>query len=225
MLIALASVVLGGTPVGGGRGGLLGSVLGAATIFLLQNFLTSIHVPAVLAPGRLRNDAAGRRADRRLGDRAARATRKGGGNMSALPEIGDPYPARISTAIAARGVPSSARGSPARLPDRAGRRARRDLHLRALVAGGLRLARVDLRDADPRDAARMAAAGQTVRPADRRHRLLDPRIHRRRRDADGPADRDQGLVVRSGPDPDHRPVGDDRRRLAAICRIASASSR
>ena len=46
-LIAIASVVLGGTPVGGGRGGLLGSVLGAATIFLLQNFLTSIHVPAV----------------------------------------------------------------------------------------------------------------------------------------------------------------------------------
>jgi ribose transport system permease protein len=43
-LPAIAAVVLGGTPVMGGRGGMLGSVLGAATIFLLQNFLTSVHV-------------------------------------------------------------------------------------------------------------------------------------------------------------------------------------
>lgn len=43
-LIALAAVALGGTPIGGGRGGLLGSVLGATTIFLVQNLLTSTHV-------------------------------------------------------------------------------------------------------------------------------------------------------------------------------------
>ena len=45
-LIAIAAVVLGGTAIGGGRGGLLNSILGASTIFLLQNFLTSIHVSA-----------------------------------------------------------------------------------------------------------------------------------------------------------------------------------
>lgn len=45
-LIAVAAVVLGGTPIGGGRGGVLGSILGAATIFLLQNFLNSVHVSA-----------------------------------------------------------------------------------------------------------------------------------------------------------------------------------
>ncbi len=39
-LIAFAAVALGGTPIGiGGRGGILGSVLGAAVIYLLQNVL------------------------------------------------------------------------------------------------------------------------------------------------------------------------------------------
>jgi ribose transport system permease protein len=39
-LIALAAVALGGTPIGvGGRGGVLGSLLGAASIFLLENLL------------------------------------------------------------------------------------------------------------------------------------------------------------------------------------------
>lgn len=46
-LVGIAAVVLGGTPIGGGRGGLLGSLLGAITIFLLQNLLSSAHVPAV----------------------------------------------------------------------------------------------------------------------------------------------------------------------------------
>lgn len=43
-LIALAAVALGGTPIGGGRGGLMGAVLGAATIFLVQNLLATLHV-------------------------------------------------------------------------------------------------------------------------------------------------------------------------------------
>jgi ribose transport system permease protein len=39
-LIALAAVALGGTPIGvGGRGGVFGSLLGAASIFLLENLL------------------------------------------------------------------------------------------------------------------------------------------------------------------------------------------
>ena len=40
-LIALAAVALGGTPIGGGRGGLLGSLLGASAIFLVQNLLVA----------------------------------------------------------------------------------------------------------------------------------------------------------------------------------------
>ena len=44
-LIAMAAVALGGTPIGmGGRGGVLGSTLGAAAIYLLQNLLILSHV-------------------------------------------------------------------------------------------------------------------------------------------------------------------------------------
>ena len=68
-------------------------MLGAATIFLLQNFLTSIHVPAVwlqvaygamLLAGVLIGASV----------TAPRAPQgEGGGDVSALPEIGDPTPA------------------------------------------------------------------------------------------------------------------------------------
>ena len=46
VLIALAAVALGGTPIGGGRGGLLGAIVGAAAIFLVQNLLSATHVNA-----------------------------------------------------------------------------------------------------------------------------------------------------------------------------------
>ena len=46
MLIALAAVALGGTPIGGGRGGLLGAVVGAAAIFLVENLLGALNVNA-----------------------------------------------------------------------------------------------------------------------------------------------------------------------------------
>lgn len=45
-LIALAAVALGGTPLGGGRGGLLGSVMGAACIYELQTLLGALDVSA-----------------------------------------------------------------------------------------------------------------------------------------------------------------------------------
>ena len=45
-LIALAAVALGGTPLGGGRGGLLGSLLGAVCIYL--------HADAAVRARRLR---------------------------------------------------------------------------------------------------------------------------------------------------------------------------
>ena len=45
-LVALAAVSLGGTVFGGGRGGLLGALFGAACIYLIQNLLTNVGVSA-----------------------------------------------------------------------------------------------------------------------------------------------------------------------------------
>lgn len=45
-LIALAAVSLGGTPIGGGRGGLVGALLGAVCIFLIQNLLSGLNISA-----------------------------------------------------------------------------------------------------------------------------------------------------------------------------------
>jgi ribose transport system permease protein len=46
VLVALAAVALGGTNMAGGRGGMLLSAIGAASIFLLENLLTSLHASA-----------------------------------------------------------------------------------------------------------------------------------------------------------------------------------
>ncbi|HEY7206732.1 MAG TPA: ABC transporter permease [Gaiellaceae bacterium] len=46
ILISLAAVALGGTRLGGGRGGLAGAVAGAAAIFLVQNFLGALDINA-----------------------------------------------------------------------------------------------------------------------------------------------------------------------------------
>ncbi len=43
-LLAIASVALGGTSLWGGRGGLVGSMLGAACIYLLGNLLTTLQI-------------------------------------------------------------------------------------------------------------------------------------------------------------------------------------
>jgi ribose transport system permease protein len=45
-LIAIAAVSLGGTPIGGGRGGLVGALLGATCIYLIQNLLSGLNVSA-----------------------------------------------------------------------------------------------------------------------------------------------------------------------------------
>ena len=45
-LIAIAAVSLGGTPVGGGRGGLVGPLLGAVCIYLIQNLLSGLNISA-----------------------------------------------------------------------------------------------------------------------------------------------------------------------------------
>jgi ribose transport system permease protein len=48
-LVAMAAIVLGGTSLAGGRGGLVGPLLGAFTIYLLQNLLATFAVnPAYL---------------------------------------------------------------------------------------------------------------------------------------------------------------------------------
>jgi ribose transport system permease protein len=46
-LVALAAVVLGGTPLSGGRGGLFGSVVGAACLLLIQDLVTALRVSAL----------------------------------------------------------------------------------------------------------------------------------------------------------------------------------
>ncbi len=43
-LAAIAAVALGGTSLAGGRGGIIGSILGAFAIFLIQNFLGAVGV-------------------------------------------------------------------------------------------------------------------------------------------------------------------------------------
>ncbi|HEY2652628.1 MAG TPA: ABC transporter permease [Solirubrobacteraceae bacterium] len=45
-LIALAGVALGGTPIGGGRGGIVASLLGAFCIYMIQQLLSSAGVSA-----------------------------------------------------------------------------------------------------------------------------------------------------------------------------------
>jgi ribose transport system permease protein len=43
-MLAIAAVALGGTSLWGGRGGLIGSLLGAASIYLLGNLLLTLQV-------------------------------------------------------------------------------------------------------------------------------------------------------------------------------------
>jgi ribose transport system permease protein len=43
-LVAVAAVALGGTSLSGGRGGIVGPLLGAATIYLLQDLLVTLHL-------------------------------------------------------------------------------------------------------------------------------------------------------------------------------------
>jgi ribose transport system permease protein len=43
-LLAIASVAIGGTSLWGGRGGLVGPMLGAASIYLLGNLLITLQV-------------------------------------------------------------------------------------------------------------------------------------------------------------------------------------
>lgn len=47
ILVGLAAVALGGTAFTGGRGGLLGSLLGAICVVLIQNLLTALSVSAL----------------------------------------------------------------------------------------------------------------------------------------------------------------------------------
>lgn len=46
IIVGLTAVALGGTSLGGGRGGITGAILGASTLFLMQNLLTTLSVRA-----------------------------------------------------------------------------------------------------------------------------------------------------------------------------------
>ena len=78
-LIALAAVALGGTQLGGGRGGLVASLLGACCIYFMQTLLGALERVQRLAQLRLRLPARGRRGRRR---EAAHAAAAGGDGMS-----------------------------------------------------------------------------------------------------------------------------------------------
>ncbi len=52
VLLGLAAVALGGTNLAGGRGGLVGPLLGAASIFMLQTLLTALHGSACSSSSR-----------------------------------------------------------------------------------------------------------------------------------------------------------------------------
>ena len=78
VLIALAAVALGGTPIGGGRGGLLGAIVGRVGDLPRPEPPERAPRRRVLAPGRLRRDA-----HRRIRDRsAAHGASTGGSGMS-----------------------------------------------------------------------------------------------------------------------------------------------
>ncbi len=47
-LIGVAAVALGGTSLLGGHGGLLGSLLGALCVFLIQSLISSLHLPSTV---------------------------------------------------------------------------------------------------------------------------------------------------------------------------------
>jgi ribose transport system permease protein len=49
-LVAIAAVALGGTSLAGGRGGVVGSMFGAATIYLIENLLTSLNIQSLWLP-------------------------------------------------------------------------------------------------------------------------------------------------------------------------------
>jgi len=46
-LMAIAAVALGGNALAGGRGGVLGPLLGAATLFLIQLLLSALQVSSL----------------------------------------------------------------------------------------------------------------------------------------------------------------------------------
>lgn len=46
IIVGLTAVALGGTSLGGGRGGITGAIFGAATLFLMQNLLSTLSVRA-----------------------------------------------------------------------------------------------------------------------------------------------------------------------------------
>ena len=64
--MAIAAAAIGGNSLAGGRGGLLGALLGAAVIFLIENLLGALGLSSFWSPGRLRRHPDHRRRLRRL---------------------------------------------------------------------------------------------------------------------------------------------------------------
>lgn len=118
-LVAMAAIVLGGTSLAGGRGGLVGPLLGAFSIYLLQNLLATfainpaylqivyggILIVAVVLGGIMLGDSGG--GLRRAG--AARSWQRRKGGQSALTVPGELLAQRQRPAVPAGTKPAGVR--------------------------------------------------------------------------------------------------------------------
>jgi ribose transport system permease protein len=119
-LVAMAAIVLGGTSLAGGRGGLVGPLLGAFSIYLLQNLLATfainpaylqivyggILIVAVVLGGAVSRDSGGglRRSGAAWGRRRRRVVQPAltAGTLSSRPgQAGEPTAAAVSQSPAA----------------------------------------------------------------------------------------------------------------------------
>ena len=225
-LVAIAAVVLGGTPLVGGRGGLVGPLLGAFSIYLMQNLLATfainpaylqivyggILIVAVVLGGAVSRESGGglRRTGASLGPRRRRpvhgpdpaghaAVQARSGGRAGRAQTGSPDPAPDGLGQGRRG--------PGQVPGRPGRGAHRGLLLRRDHAAGSR--RLDQHPLDPRPRRSRGARLGRPDPADpdRRLRPGGIRLHRGRR-----AHRDRAAirlppVLRGGPAAGHSRAG------------------
>ena len=154
-LIALAAVALGGTQLGGGRGGLVASLLGACCIYLMQTLLGALEVSSawlnfvygcLLVAGVV------------VGAKLLTLRPRGGDGMSQALALQRRAPVLQLLALVA--LFALRRGHDRRLQQRDHRRL----------------------DAGPRRAARARRARADARPHPRRHRLLGAGAHRHGRD-------------------------------------------
>ncbi len=237
-LAAIAAVALGGTSLAGGRGGIIGSILGAFAIFLIRNFLGAVGVAyywnqvvygAILLGALILNAvvvaALAPALDERRG--GARRGRRAGMSISAS----SPWPRRRPRRPPPRACSGGeqvarvlARDDPGPLADPAGRAARGAVPVRQRDARRLQRRAEHPRHARAGLAARDRGPRADARGAARRLRPLGAVHHRRlERHVRGAHGRPR-LVVRGGVRAHRRGWRSASARSTASCRTASAST-